>query len=79
MNIRLICYILHNMILEVKERIEGLNNIVGNLFERNILAQRALFFDGSMTSTMVIVDKDTQFESNWRHLVVERRQFGIKY
>ena len=53
--------ILHNMIIDDEEGVEGLNDIIGELHEGNIPMQRGLSFDEFMASTMDIANAHTQF------------------
>jgi hypothetical protein len=60
-NIMFTCCILYNMIIDDKEGVEGLDDIIGELHEGNIPMQRGLSFDEFMASTMDIANTVTHF------------------
>ena len=60
-NIMIECVILHNMILEDKEDMEGLENIIGDLAENNIPVDRGLSFEELIIPTCATENSDTHY------------------
>ena len=58
-NIMITCVILYNIILDDKEDVEGLEDIIGDLAENNILVDRGLSFEELTTATCTIENNDT--------------------
>ena len=55
------CMILHNMILDDKEDVEGLEDIIGDLVENNILVDKGFSFEEFTTTIRTIENNDTHY------------------
>ena len=55
------CVILYNMILDDKEDVEGLEDIIGDLAENNIPVDRGLSFQELTTAIHAIENSDTYY------------------
>jgi hypothetical protein len=55
------CCILHNMILDDEDGVEGLEDIIGDLQVGAVPMQRGLMFQDLVTGTNEILNSDTHF------------------
>jgi hypothetical protein len=60
-NIMFACCIMHNMIIEDEENVEGLEDIITNLHANAVPLKRGLCFSELMASTKEIENKDTHY------------------
>jgi hypothetical protein len=55
------CCILHNMILEDEKDVEGLEDILADLYANNVPIQRGMTFESLVANTIELENSDTHF------------------